>query len=351
MRFGVFLIAPGRYNPSPEAVYREVLSEVQLAEDLGFDSVWFAEHHFDPGFSLSPSPNLLAAAAAARTRGIRLGLAVNVLPLHHPLRLAEEGAMLDVLSGGRLIWGIGRGTSRKEFDPWTVPLAESRQRTLEAHDAVLRLWTEEEVSLEGRFTRIEGARLSPRPVQRPHPEVWTVATSPESVVWAAERGYPFMQVARPVDNMAESWRLYREHYLRVHGGAEVANAGLVPLHYVFLDADGRRARELAAPHMSEFWEHFSRIDGGRTDAAPAVPTYEFAAQNRALRSRMTYDDLIRTGIALIGDPDAVASQIASHASRLDLRYMLCDFWRAALGPEDRSRVMRLFAAEVMPRFR
>jgi alkanesulfonate monooxygenase SsuD/methylene tetrahydromethanopterin reductase-like flavin-dependent oxidoreductase (luciferase family) len=349
LQFGVFFIAPGRYSSSVAQTYREVLEEVAWAEELGFDSVWFAEHHFDPHFCLTPSPNLMAAAAATVTQRIHIGLAVNVLPLHHPLRLAEEGAMLDQLSQGRLLWGIGRGISRKEFDPWQVPLGESAERTHEAHDLILQLWQQEEVHFEGQFWTVNGARLTPRPYRSPHPPVWSVATSPPSVRWAAERGYPIMQVARPVSAMAESWQLYRSHYVETHGHPP-EHEGLVPLRYLFVAESDAEARRLAEPHMSEFWQRFSRIDAPDREDAKPERGYEFAFQNRRLRQSLGYDDLVREGIALIGSPKSLVETIAAHAEATEMRYLLCDFWRASLSHEDRRQVMRRFAEEVMPHF-
>lgn len=351
MKFGVFLIAPGRYSPSPRQTYAEVLAEVELAETLGFDSVWFAEHHFDPHFSLTPSPNLMAAAAAARTHTIKIGLSVNVLPLHHPIRLAEEGAMLDNLSDGRLIWGIGRGVSKKEFAPWDVPIEESSERTREAHELILRLWQEERVDFSGQYWQVAGAALAPKPVQTPTPAIWTVATSPPTLEWAAQHDYPFMQVARPVAAMAASWHQYQEYYRQYHGPQPITHDGLVPLRYVFADSSDHRARQLAEPHMDEFWRGFSRIDA--PDAADTQPIrgYEFAFANRQQRKRLSYDDLVREGIALIGSPTTLREQIQRHAEATDMRYLLCDFWRASMSHEDRKQAMTLFAEAVMAHFR
>lgn len=346
LKFGVFLITPGRYSRSVPQTYREVLDEAVLAESLGFDSVWFAEHHFDPNFCLTPSPNLMAAAVAVRTHSIRIGLAVNVLPLHHPLRLAEEAAMLDVLSNGRLIWGIGRGVSKKEFDPWNVPLEETAERTREAHELILRLWQEEEVNFNGTFYSVQGARLAPKPLQTPHPAVWTVATSPPSVRWAAEQKMPFMQVARPVDAMRQSWLEYQKHYEAVHGET-VSHEGLVPLRYVFLADSDEHARQLAAPHLTEFWEGFSRIDAPDPEMVKPVRGYEFAFENRKRRREMRYEDVVREGIGLIGSPETCLEQIQRHAEMTDMRYLMCDFWRASMTHEDRVRVMRDFSETVI----
>src|SRR5688500_12889307 len=148
----------------------ETVAECERAEAVGFDSVWLGEHH-DHSL-LYPSPLLGLAAIASRTRRIGLGTAVLLLPLHHPLTVAEEGAMVDVLSGGRLILGVGAGYAPEEFAAFGVSIRERGSRMDEAAALIQRLWTEEKVTHEGRHYRIGGATVTPRPVQRPRPPIW-----------------------------------------------------------------------------------------------------------------------------------------------------------------------------------
>ena len=151
LRFGTFFFfqaAPGRRH---EDIIRNELTQVEWSEELGFDEVWFTEHHFID-YGLSVDPATLAAAAASRTRRVRIGLAAAILPFHHPLRLAEQMALVDILSDGRLDVGVGRGNRPAEFAGYRVPQQESRERFDETVDVMQRGWTEERFSYHGRFS-------------------------------------------------------------------------------------------------------------------------------------------------------------------------------------------------------
>src|SRR6058998_256287 len=148
-----------------QATFDETLRECEQAEAAGFSSIWLGEHHNHP--LLYPAPLIGLAAVASRTRTIRLGTGVLLLPLYHPLDVAEEAAMLDVISGGRLILGIGAGYAPEEFDAFGVSLKERGSRMDEAVPLIQRLWSEERVSHEGRHFRVTNATVAPRPIQRP----------------------------------------------------------------------------------------------------------------------------------------------------------------------------------------
>src|ERR1022692_1989654 len=164
--------------------YEEHLIAWELIDQFGYDGLGFNEHHCSP-YGLMNSPNLMAAAAAQRTRRVKLLIYGNLLPLHEPLRLAEELAMLDCLSNGRLISGFARGIPR-EYQVHNVPLADSRARFEEAFEIVTRAWTEEVCSYQGKFWTYKDVALWPRPVQQPRPEIWTpVVSSKESIEFAA----------------------------------------------------------------------------------------------------------------------------------------------------------------------
>src|ERR671931_1295435 len=150
LRFGTFFFfqaAPGHRH---EDIIRNELTQVEWSEELGFDAVWLTEHHFID-YGLSVDPATLAAAIAARTRRVRIGLAAAILPFHHPIRLAEQMALVDIISRGRLDLGVGRGNRPIEFAGYGVPQIESRERMDEAVEILVRAWTQERFSYEGRF--------------------------------------------------------------------------------------------------------------------------------------------------------------------------------------------------------
>ncbi|HEY4169312.1 MAG TPA: LLM class flavin-dependent oxidoreductase, partial [Reyranella sp.] len=169
--------------------YAEHLDAWEEMDRLGYDGVGFNEHHCSP-YGLMNSPNLMAASAAQRTKKLKLLIYGNLLPLHEPLRLAEELAMLDCLSNGRLISGFARGIPR-EYQVHNVPLADSRARFEEAYDIVTRAWTEDVFSYSGKFWSYKDVAIWPRPVQRPHPPIWIpIVGSKESIEFAGKHDIP-----------------------------------------------------------------------------------------------------------------------------------------------------------------
>ena len=179
MRCGVFSLLS---VPEPHLETELTQGELEIncyAEEAGFDAVWLAEHS-GSHYGLICSPQVMAAAIAARTRRIRIGTAVSVLPLHHPLRLANDFAMVDVLSGGRLNYGVGRGYSQDEYSAFSVPMEENRARFHEALEVILRAWTNERFSYDGVYYHIPATQSVPKPIQKPHPPHCVAASSPET---------------------------------------------------------------------------------------------------------------------------------------------------------------------------
>src|ERR1700744_3506476 len=159
-----------------QEIYDTALEPIAVMDTTGYDAVWLAEHHFS-GFSVCPSVHVMGTMAAARTKRLRIGTAVSLAPFCNPLRLAEELALLDVLSGGRVYWGAGRGFERSEFAAFGIPGEESAARFHETVAIVLKAWTQQRVSHEGRFYQYDGVEVLPKPVQAPHPPVWMAASS------------------------------------------------------------------------------------------------------------------------------------------------------------------------------
>lgn len=188
MKVGVLQFFGWRNRSIPlEDVYTRALERIEVMDRSGYDAVWLAEHHFS-GYSVCPSVHVMAAHVAARTRSLRIGTAVTLAAFYHPLRIAEEVALLDELTGGRINWGAGRGFDPREFSVFGVPPEESTERFREAVEIVLAAWTNERLHFEGRFHRYEDVEVLPKPRQQPHPPTWVAATSPGAVEWAASRG-------------------------------------------------------------------------------------------------------------------------------------------------------------------
>src|ERR1700678_4345176 len=171
--------------------YETALERFAIMDQTGYDAVWLAEHHFS-SFSVCPSVHIMGTMAAARTKRLRIGTAVSLAPFYHPLRLAEEVALLDVLSGGRVNWGAGRGFSRGEFAAFGIPMEESAPRFRETVDIVLRAWSEQRLSYAGEHFQFDSVEVLPKPLQQPHPPVWMAATSESAIDWAASRGFSIL---------------------------------------------------------------------------------------------------------------------------------------------------------------
>ena len=225
------------------SIYEMALERIVTMDTTGYDAVWLAEHHFS-GFSVCPSVHMMGVMAAARTKRLRIGTGVSLAPFYNPLRLAEEVALLDVLSGGRVNWGAGRGFERSEFKAFGIPGEESAARFLETVDIVLKAWTAEKLSYKGQFYDYEGVEVLPKPLQTPHPPVWLAASSTPAIEKAAAGGFSILmdpQSARA--DLVAKRRLYGAK-LREAGHSETGR--VIPMaRLIAIDETAEKAREVA----------------------------------------------------------------------------------------------------------
>lgn len=189
MKFGIlqFFSWPERRIALP-TVYQRALQRIEIMDQSGYDAVWLTEHHFSD-YSVCPSIPVLGTYAAARTKRLHIGAGITLAAFYHPLRLAEELALLDILSGGRVKWGAGRGFDVREFKAFQVPQEESYERFHEVVDIVLQAWTNEHLTYNGRYFSFDNVEVLPKPLQQPHPPVWMAAGSPRALEWAASAGH------------------------------------------------------------------------------------------------------------------------------------------------------------------
>jgi len=353
MQFSVFHIAMGRGRTSDRQVYEDFISDISLAERLNFHTFWLAEHHFNANFSLSPSPNVLLAAAAILTKRMKIGTCINVLPFHNPVRLAEEGAMLDLLSNGRFQWGIGRGITGHEFHGFGLDPAESLERFREIHDYVLHSWKTDKLSWKGKFVNVpDGIDLAPVITQRPHPPVWVTAQSPSSVEWAAERGYPALQVAESLERSKAQLELWRAAAKRANAKPD-DRGEIVPSRYVFVAETEKQARETGGQQITDWWQEFTAIAAPRPEAR-LTSGYEYWQDEKTSFKRRTggssFDELVETGLILVGTPKQVIRQVERQVEAFECKHIICDFWRAGKARADRQQSMTLFGEQVIPYF-
>src|SRR5919197_389034 len=214
MEFGMFHEFPALPGRSEADAFDEALAQVDAAERCGLDAMWLAELHGDPQRSVLSDPLGIANAIAVRTRNIKIGIAVQVLPLCHPLRLAEEAATVDHISGGRLIFGVGRSGLPRTYEDYGVSYAESRDRFAEVLDIVELAWSQPRFSYEGKYYTFKDIAVAPRPLQTPYPPIRIAAASPDTYPAVGERGLPIFINARYGSflEFAPEIRAYREAY-------------------------------------------------------------------------------------------------------------------------------------------
>ena len=252
MQFGVFYQIPCAERQTPADRYADVIAQVQLADRLGYHTAWLAELHFARRFSVMPAPLLMASALSQTTRRIRLGAAVSLLPLHHPLRIAEEIATLDVLSGGRAVFGIGRGSNPNHYRGYGIPIEERSDRFTEGLDLALHAWQDEPLNYAGQFYHAENVRLEPKPVQRPHPPVYIASNGADTFPLVGRLGHhilvtPLIITVRGVsDGLAEYRQTLAQHGHDPNAAKVVVN---VP---VYVDETPEAAQAGFAPTVNNY---------------------------------------------------------------------------------------------------
>jgi len=314
-----------------QASFDETLRECERAEAAGFDSVWLGEHHNNP--VLYPAPLIGLAAVASRTRSIRLGTGVLLLPLYHPVMVAEEGAMVDMISGGRLILGVGAGYAPEEFATFGYSLKERGSRLEESAALLHRLWTEENVTHLGKHYRVDNATVAPRPVQRPRPPIWFGAWAEPAIRRAARLGDAWF--VGPSANLAEiapCAELYRKAC-----GEKGKSAGEVALfRYVFVANSTNEAISAAGgPFIQAFERMYFRWPHPVVKRPEGKLTIERLAEDRII----------------LGDPKTCLEEITRFQRELGLKYLVCRFSVPGIPREVCQRSLDLFTREVMPALR
>jgi alkanesulfonate monooxygenase SsuD/methylene tetrahydromethanopterin reductase-like flavin-dependent oxidoreductase (luciferase family) len=326
MNVGVLQFFGWRDRSTPLAsVYDLALERIAVMDRTGYDAVWLAEHHFSR-FSVCPSVHMMGAMAAARTTRLRIGMAVSLAPFYNPLRLAEEVALLDVLSGGRVNWGAGRGFERSEFRAFAINPEESAPRFHETVDIVLKAWTNERLSYRGRFFTYEDVEVLPKPLQSPHPPVWMAATSTTAIDWAAANGFSILM--DPHSSRADLANK-RRHYTERLAAAGHSDAGrIIPMaRLIAIDETTDKAREVA--RRAAQWTLASYV--GPTHHRQEVRT--FGGKDPI--------DFYLEDVMLHGTADSVAEQIGALAESARMTYLLA-------APMSR-RSFTLLTDKVLPR--
>jgi alkanesulfonate monooxygenase SsuD/methylene tetrahydromethanopterin reductase-like flavin-dependent oxidoreductase (luciferase family) len=347
MRLAIWSTTTPRENSTYPEMFRRQLEEVELAERIGIDQIWFFEHHLAPTAPV-PSPNLLIAASARTTRHIRFGSMVNILPFRHPLIVAEEAAMLDNLTDGRLDMGLGRGLRPPEFDAFGIDQQQSREMFLESFAIIRRVWADENFVHRGKYWTVQkDAPLSPPLVQHPHPPFLVSAQSEESLRWAARHDIPFAQIDSMVEQARRDQALYRE-VQTAHGHPPAPRLYLMREIYV-ADSD-RHARSEAEPYLLQYWELWNRYTQF-THSGRLPQSYDFWRRQAPMLHAMRFDEIVANDMVILGSPETVADAILRLAGQLDLQGLAMIFKLGAMPYDMVERSMTTFGEEVVPRIR
>ena len=341
MEFGTFLLLQTPSADPSDVVYRRGVEITQAAEELGFRNMWLAEHHFST-YGLLSRPLTYAQHLADKTRTIRVGTAVIVVPLHHPLTIAEEIATVDLLSGGRLDVGLGRGYQRYEFERFGCDLGESRQRWEEAVDVMLLALSGKTFSYEGKYYRIPETTVFPQPVQKPHPPIWVTAQSPDSIATTARRGFNLLTGGYGVSiQRLREFRTAFETGLAQHHHAQAPHVGVQrPVYVAESDAEARAVVEQARWNMRvtlSLRNNYERVESGRAMPVPYA-------------NEPSVDEFL-DGFSVIGTPDTCVRQIRRLQEIMHIDHFNCSFSFGNLSQDKILASMRRFAADVMPAFK
>ena len=349
MEFGMFHEFQALPGETAAQSFANSFAQVDAAESWGLDAMWLAELHFAPERSVLASPMILAAAIAERTERMKIGTAVQVLPLCHPLRLAEEVATVDQLSHGRLIFGVGRSGFAHTYATYGVSYAESRERFAETLQIVKRAFTEERFDHKGKYFTFERVRLAPKPFTRPWPEIRVAAASPDTYVEVAELGHPIFVAARTgnLSELAPLVKTYRTAWKEAGHPGEGEVFLRVP---VYVAATEERARE----EPRESIMHLLRYIGERL-AQSASSAGARAIENRAERGQkamtIDYEEVLRERM-IVGTPAQVVDRLQQLQEELGLNGILAELNPGSLIAHDRVlEALRLLCLEVMPRFK
>jgi alkanesulfonate monooxygenase SsuD/methylene tetrahydromethanopterin reductase-like flavin-dependent oxidoreductase (luciferase family) len=350
MRFGTYFFLQATPDRAATEILTEEMDQMVLSESLGFDSVWLTEHHFSD-YGLSAAPSVLAATLAARTNRVTIGTAVYVIPFHHPIRLAEETATLDILSGGRIVVGIGRGNRAREFAGHGVDQAESRTRMEEGVEVLLAAWTQDRVTFHGRHWNVDDLPVQPRPLQRPHPPLAVAATSDQSVEWAARNGWRILSSG--LGTALPALRRLRGVYADALRQSEhppatiddLLDRWVVTKHVYVADTDAQ-ARAEAEPHQRWYLDSFAR--SMRPDGVVGLSEKVRQEANEMARraGERRWEDLIEDAL-LIGSPETVRTKVVE-LQDAGVSELACWMNFGGLPPTKVRRSMRLFADHIIP---
>ena len=348
MHFGLF-VEQMRQGLSQAEAFRETWHLVDQAEAWGIDCIWLGEIHFDPVRSVISASLQVASSIATRTKRLHIGTAVTVLPLNHPLRIAEELATLDHISEGRVEVGIGRSGVVRSYDTYGIPYAESQGRFREGLEVIRQAWKGEPFSYEGQFYRIQNATVSPTPVQRPHPPIRMAANSDETFPLVGKAGLPIFIGLRAAEipDLQEHLAGYRAAWREAGHPGDPSVYLRIPV-YVSTTEEG--AVEEPRASLTYFFERQSRLAASSVGRAGTGPADRRQAQVQRMAS-LTYEDILARKVAF-GTAEGVIRRLKELRAQLGIDGIVTELNPGGLIPlELERRSLQLLTRDVIPAFK
>ncbi|MDR7172929.1 alkanesulfonate monooxygenase SsuD/methylene tetrahydromethanopterin reductase-like flavin-dependent oxidoreductase (luciferase family) [Nocardia kruczakiae] len=342
---------PERFDPAAaQELYDWHLESWVKAEEQGYEGVLFSEHHFT-AYNVSPSPNLLIAALAQRTSTLRMGVMGSILPFHNPRRVAEEVAMLDYLTHGRLEVGLGRGVDEQEFAKEKIRMEDTREYFLEALSLIEKAWRQPVFTHHGKFFHYDDTTIYPRPLQQPTPPVWMLSLSPATLEMAGQRGYKATSAYMPVAETAQAFETFRNAARRA--GQPCGPDMVAVLRPTFVAETEEEARRVGEPALNHLFGLFK--DAAVFHDLDNVPEgYEFYSsffRPFVGQGDLSWDGLREAGVIFVGTPERVRDQIIDQAKALNCGNFFVWHSFGDLTAEQTMRSYELYAQTVIPALR
>lgn len=349
MDFGMFMQFERRAGATQAESFQEGFNLVDCAEEWGLDGAWLAELHFTPERSVLSSPITIASSIATRTKRMRVGMAVYVLPLNNPLRIAEEVATVDQISEGRFEFGIGRSGFPRAYDAYGIVYNESHGRFQEALDIILEAWKGEPFSYQGEHFQFENAAVTPRPYQQPHPPFRIAATTAETFPVVGKQGFPIfvglrgMDLPELKDNLKEYRKAWQEAGFPGNGDVSLR----IPVY----------AGETEQRAVDEPWEsissYFSRMGTLYRESAgrAGIDATELRNQRAQRLAAMSYEQILETKVAF-GAAESLIDRFTQLKEELGLNWVVAELNPGGLIPREQVLgSLKILTQQVMPSFK
>jgi alkanesulfonate monooxygenase SsuD/methylene tetrahydromethanopterin reductase-like flavin-dependent oxidoreductase (luciferase family) len=319
--------------------YQKMFSQMEEMDRLGYDHIWVTEHHFAHYGGDLPHPPTFMSAIARTTKQIRLGVAISVSPLHNPLELAESYAMVDVISNGRLDFGVGKGSEAHEYKKFGANQAEATGRMYEGMEIIRQAWSDKPVNFQGEFYTVNNVPVYPKPVQRPHPQIWVgCARTEDSFRWAGENGYHLMTLPylyRDPQMLPGFVRVYRDGLAKA--GHDSTSTDVLGKFHIYVSSSLDKAVEEASPYLGNYLDVHHAADTDRKEAGLLI--------QREAKTQIT------EGFVIAGDPQRCVDIIRKWSESVGLTTISGTFHFGGMPQELALKSIRLFAERVMPEFK